>query len=88
MMQNTKYKNYTIVIFEQEPNVEYPLDDTVEDLDPECLGTHGYRIYKNDKLIYEDATNQWDHGACLENAKQDIDGGYVDTINHTKEKHE
>ena len=32
-MDSIKYKNYTIVIFEQEPNVEYPVDDTVEDLD-------------------------------------------------------
>ena len=79
-MDSIKYKNYTIVIFEQEPNVEYPVDDTVEDLDPECIGTHGYRVYKNDELIYEDATNQWDHGACLENAKQDIDRGYVDSL--------
>ena len=52
-MDSIKYKNYTIVIFEQEPNVEYPVDDTVEDLDPECIGTHGYRVYKNDELIYE-----------------------------------
>ena len=79
-MDSIKYKNYTIVIFEQEPNVEYPLDTDASDLDPECIGTHGYRVYKNDELIYEDATNQWDNGACLENAKQDIDSGYVDSL--------
>ena len=79
-MDSIKYKKYTIDIFEQEPNVEYPLDTDASDLDPECIGTHGYRVYKNDELIYEDATNQWDHGACLENAKQDIDSGYVDSL--------
>ena len=86
MAKIDKYKDYTIEVYEQEPNIEYPVDDTVEDLDPECIGTHGYKIYKNDKLIYEDATNQWDHEACLENAKQDIDGGYVDSLVNTNRK--
>ena len=81
-MSKEKYKDYTIEVFEQEPNVEYSADADVNDL--ECIGTHGYRIYKKNELIYEDATNQWDYGACLENAKQDINCGYANQLTSEK----
>ena len=74
-VKTEKYKDYTIEVYEQEPNVEYPLNENDwDDLDPDCLGTHAYRVFdKENELIYEDKTHMWDIGACLENAKLDLD---------------
>ena len=69
-----KYKNHRIEVYEQEPSIEYPLDVEWEDLDPDHLGTHAYKIFNEKKeLFYEDKTSMWDTQACLENAFQDID---------------
>ena len=74
-VETEKYEGYTIEVYEQEPNVEYPLNENDwEDLDPDCLGTHAYKVFdKDNELIYEDKTHMWDIGACLENAKLDLD---------------
>ena len=74
-VETEKYKDYTIEVYEQEPNVEYPLNENDwDDLDPDCLGTHAYKVFdKENELIYEDKTHMWDIGACLENAKLDLD---------------
>ena len=74
-VETEKYEGYTIEVYEQEPNVEYPLNENDwDDLDPAWLGTHAYRVFdKDNELIYEDKTHMWDIGACLENAKLDLD---------------
>jgi hypothetical protein len=74
-VETEKYKDYIIEVYEQKPNVEYPLNENDWDnLDPDCLGTHAYKVFdKENELIYEDKTHMWDIGACLENAKLDLD---------------
>jgi len=73
-VKTEKYEEYTIEVYEQEPNIEYPLNVECEDLDPEHLGTHAYKIFdKKNELIYEDKTSMWDTQACLENARADVD---------------
>jgi hypothetical protein len=78
-VETEKYKDYIIEVYEQEPNAEYPLNENDWDnLDPDCLGTHAYTILNEKKeLVYEDRTNMWDIGACVDNAQQDIDCGAV-----------
>ena len=78
-VETEKYEGYTIEVYEQEPNVEYPLNENDwDDLDPDCLGTHAYRIFDEKKeLVYEDRTSMWDIGACLDNAQEDINCGAV-----------
>ena len=37
-VETEKYEGYTIEVYEQEPNVEYPLnDDDWDNLDPDCF---------------------------------------------------
>jgi hypothetical protein len=73
-VETEKYEGYTIEVYEQEPNIEYPLNVEWEDLDPEHLGTHAYKVFdKKNELIYEDKTSMWDTQACLENARADVD---------------
>ena len=85
-VETEKYKDYTIEVYEQEPNVEYPLNENDWDnLDPDCLGTHAYKIFDEKKeLVYEDKTSMWDIGACLDNAQQDIDCGAVQQTSEQK----
>ena len=85
-VETEKYKDYTIEVYEQEPNVEYPLNENDWDnLDPDCLGTHAYKVFnKENELIYEDKTSMWDIGACLDNAQQDIDCGAVQQTSEQK----
>ena len=85
-VETEKYKDYTIEVYEQEPNVEYPLNENDWDnLDPDCLGTHAYKIFDEKKeLVYEDKTSMWDIGACLDNAQQDIDCGTVQQTSEQK----
>ena len=85
-VETEKYKDYTIEVYEQEPNVEYPLNENDwDDLDPDCLGTHAYKVFnKENELIYEDKTSMWDIGACLDNAQQDIDCGAVQQTSEQK----
>ena len=85
-VETEKYKDYTIEVYEQEPNVEYPINENDWDnLDPDCLGTHAYKIFDEKKeLVYEDKTSMWDIGACLDNAQQDIDCGAVQQTSEQK----
>ena len=85
-VKTEKYKDYTIEVYEQAPNVEYPLNENDWDnLDPDCLGTHAYKIFDEKKeLVYEDKTSMWDIGACLDNAQQDIDCGAVQQTSEQK----
>ena len=85
-VKTEKYKDYTIEVYEQEPNVEYPLNENDWDnLDPDCLGTHAYKIFNEKKeLVYEDKTSMWDIGACLENAQEDINCGAVQQTSEQK----
>ncbi len=77
-VETKKYEGYTIKVYEQKPNVEYPLNEDWENLDPEHFGTHAYKIFDEKKeLVYEDKTSMWDIGACIENAQQDINCGAV-----------
>ena len=79
------YKNFTIVVYKQQANIEYPLNEDWENLDPEHLGTHAYKIFDEKKeLVYEDKTSMWDIGACLDNAQQDIDCGAVQQTSEQK----
>jgi hypothetical protein len=80
-----KYKNFTIEIYEQQASIEYPLNEDWENLDPEHLGTHAYKIFDEKKeLVYEDKTSMWDIGACLENAQEDINCGAVQQTSEQK----
>ena len=84
-VETKKYKGYTIKVYEQKPNVEYPLNEDWENLDPEHLGTHAYKIFDEKKeLVYEDKTSMWDIGACIENAQQDINCGAVQQAREQK----
>jgi len=85
-VETEKYEGYTIEVYEQEPNVEYPLNENDwDDLDPDCLGTHAYRIFDEKKeLVYEDRTSMWDIGACLDNAQEDINCGAVQQASEQK----
>ena len=79
------YKNFTIVVYEQQASIEYPLNEDWENLDPEHLGTHAYKIFDEKKeLVYEDKTSMWDIGACLDNAQQDINCGAVQKASKQK----
>jgi hypothetical protein len=72
-VKTEKYKDYTIEVYEQAPNVEYPLNENDWDnLDPDCLGTHAYKVFDKEnefdekkELVYEDKTSMWDIGACF-----------------------
>jgi hypothetical protein len=76
--KKVNHKKFTIIIYEQKPNIEYPIDSNFDEIDPDCLGTHTYKIFNEKKEeLYGDKTNMWDIGACLENARQDIDCGAV-----------
>jgi len=84
-VETEKYEGYTIEVYEQEPNVEYPLNEDWENLDPEHLGTHAYKIFDEKKeLVYEDKTSMWDIGACLDNAQQDINCDAVQQASEQK----
>jgi len=85
-VETEKYKDYIIEVYEQEPNVKYPLsDDDWDNLDPDCLGTHAYKIFNEKKeLVYEDKTSMWDIGACLDNAQQDINCDAVQQASEQK----
>jgi hypothetical protein len=80
-----KYKDFTIEIYEQQASIKYPLNEDWENLDPEHLGTHAYKIFDEKKeLVYEDKTSMWDIGACLENAQEDINCGAVQQTSEQK----
>ncbi len=73
------YKKFTIVVYEQQPNIEYPIDGNFDEIAPDCLGTHAYKIFNEKKdEVYIDKTNMWDIGACLDNAQHDINCGAVE----------
>ena len=85
IIHTEKYKNHRIEVYEQKPNVEYPLNEDWENLDPEHLGTHAYKIFDEKKeLVYDDKTSMWDIGACIEIAQQDINCGAVQQAREQK----
>ena len=73
------YKDYTIIIEEQEPSVTKP--ETEEEWDKhfethggETKGTHRYKVLdKEEVIINEDDTDMWDTQACMDNAMADIE---------------
>jgi len=74
-----EYKDYTIIIEEQEPSVPKP--ETEEEWDKhfethggETKGTHRYKVLdKEEVIINEDDTDMWDTQACMDNAMADIE---------------
>jgi hypothetical protein len=70
------YKNHEIQVFLQEPSITPPETDEEWERasEPDVLGTHGYRVLDSaGKTVFFDDAAMWDEGACLDNARADVD---------------
>jgi hypothetical protein len=79
LVRSIKYKGYTINIYKQAPdypevlNDDFNFDTTELDI-YHCKGSYAYEILNGNNDVEEyDDQSMYDVGACIENAKKEID---------------
>ena len=81
-----EHKGYTIKVYQQQQSPEWQKNWENGELRGDELGTHAYKIYNaQGECVGIDRTCMGDEGACIENAKSDIDVGDIKPFEEGKE---